>query len=178
MLYFNVSDEICLQRCLGRAAAGSTRDDDKAEILLKRLEAFRQATMPSVELYRKFGKVKEIDGSVDPLTVYENTRKAMLPQISFIIGPQASGKTNVAKALCEKTNKKHLNFNDFVASNHLAGKDDETVICALIKALSEEVSPAVVIEDFPKTEFQAKFFIKNCVAPTYVFALKCSKDIC
>lgn len=87
VLYFNVTDEICLQRCLGRAAAGSTRDDDKADVLLKRLEAFRSSTTPCAELYKKFGKVREIDGQFDPLTVYENTRKAMLPQISFMIGP-------------------------------------------------------------------------------------------
>jgi len=36
----------------------------------------------------------------------------------------------------------------------------------------------VLLEDFPKTEFQAKFFIKNAVAPSRVFVLQCSKDIC
>lgn len=70
---------MCLQRCLGRAAGGSTREDDKEEVLLKRLDAYKQQTQPVIDLYRKFGKVKEIDGSYDELTVYENTRKAMLP---------------------------------------------------------------------------------------------------
>jgi adenylate kinase family enzyme len=46
---------------------------------LKRLDAYKQQTQPVIDLYRKFGKVKEIDGSYDELTVYENTRKAMLP---------------------------------------------------------------------------------------------------
>jgi len=49
---------------------------------------------------------------------------------------------------------------------------------ALIKKLSQETCPRVLLEDFPQSEFQAKFFIKNCVAPSVVFALECSKDIC
>lgn len=40
------------------------------------------------------------------------------------------------------------------------------------------MSPRVLLEDFPQSEFQAKFFIKNCVAPSRVFALECSKDVC
>ena len=35
--------------------------------------------MPVVDLYRKFGKVREVNGEFDELTVYEATRKAMLP---------------------------------------------------------------------------------------------------
>lgn len=79
VLFFNVSAELCLERCLGRAAGGSTRSDDKEEILLKRLDAYKQQTYPVIELYRRFGKVKEINGEFDELIVYENTRKAMLP---------------------------------------------------------------------------------------------------
>jgi hypothetical protein len=44
-------------------------------------------TTPVIDLYRRFGKVREVSGEFDELTVYENTRKAMLPQVSFIIGP-------------------------------------------------------------------------------------------
>lgn len=100
---------------------------------MKRLEAYKQQTKPVIELYRRFGKVKEIDGSHDELTVYENTRKAMLPQVCFIIGPQAAGKTTLGAVLCERTNQKQINFNDFIAENKLVGKDDETVVLSLIK---------------------------------------------
>ena len=44
-LYFNVSAETCLRRCLGRAAEGTVqRSDDKEEILLKRLDAYKTQT--------------------------------------------------------------------------------------------------------------------------------------
>jgi len=44
--------------------------------------------------------------------------------------------------------------------------------------LSLEIKDRVLIEDFPQTEFQAKFFVKNCVEPTEVFVLQCPKDLC
>ena len=95
-----------------------------------------------------------------------------------MIGPKASGKTTLGKALCERTNMKLLNYNDFVAEQSLQDVSEETATMALIKRLSQEVSPRVLLEDFPQSEFQAKFFIKNCVAPSRVFALECSKDVC
>ena len=86
-----------------------------------------------LDLYERFGKVKRIDSSVDELVAYQSTRKAMLPQISCIIGPKASGKTTLGNALCERTNMKLVNFNDFVSDNKLDEEDDETVTMALIK---------------------------------------------
>lgn len=102
----------------------------------------------------------------------------MLPQISCIIGPKASGKTTLGTALCERTNMKLVNFNDFIEENKLSDEDDETVTTALIKMLSQEICPRVLLEDFPQSEFQAKFFIKNCVTPSGVFLLECNKDAC
>lgn len=131
-----------------------------------------------ITYYEQFGKVRKIDANRDVLDIYEDTRKAMLPQISCIIGPKASGKTTLGKALCERTNMKLLNFNDFVSEKNLGDCDDETVTSALIKELSQELSPRVLLEDFPQSEFQAKFFIKNCVEPSRVFSLECSKDLC
>lgn len=142
------------------------------------MKSFAKNTRPVIEMYRKFGKVREIDGSFDELTVYEATRRAMLPRVSFIIGPQGCGKSTLGKALCERTNQHLIKYDHFIRDNKLEGQDDETVIMALIKALADEISPNVLIENFPQTEFQAKFFIKNCVAPFRVFALKCSKDTC
>lgn len=34
----------------------------------------------------------------------------------------------------------------------------------------------MVLENFPQNEFQAKFFLRNCTAPSNVFYLKCSID--
>lgn len=53
-----------MDRCLTRAAASTVkRDDDNAETLKNRLRAFQEMSKPVVELYRKFGKVRQIDAS-------------------------------------------------------------------------------------------------------------------
>jgi len=172
-----VDEEVCLQRCLKRAELGD-RADDKASILAKRLKNYNEQTKPVIELYQKFQKVREIDGNRDAGAVYQDTRKAMLPQVFCMVGPQASGKTTLGAALCERTNMKLLNFNCFVGEQGLSGADDETVTMALIHRLSQEISPTILLEDFPQTEFQAKFFIKNCTTPSRVFVLNCPKDVC
>ena len=84
-------------------------------------------------MYERFGKVRRVDANREEIEVYEDTRKAMLPQISCMIGPKASGKTTLGNALCERTNMKLINFNDFVSDNCLTDENDETVTMALIK---------------------------------------------
>jgi adenylate kinase family enzyme len=89
-----------------------------------------------IAYYEQFNKVRSIDANRDVLEIYEDTRKAMLPQIFCIIGPKASGKTTLGKSLCERTNMKLINFNAFVAEKNLGECDDETSTTALIKHLS------------------------------------------
>ena len=84
-------------------------------------------------MYERFGKVRRVDANREEIEVYEDTRKAMLPQISCIVGPKASGKTTLGNALCERTNMKLINFNDFISDNCLTDENDETVTVALIK---------------------------------------------
>ena len=94
---------------------GQGRSDDNAEAIVKRFETYQQKNLPVINYYEQFGKVRRIDANRDVLDIYEDTRKAMLPQISCIIGPKASGKTTLGNALCERTNMKLIDFNDFVA---------------------------------------------------------------
>lgn len=50
----------------------------------------------------------------------------------FVIGPKASGKTQVGQNIADRTNMNLINFNDFVQSNGLRGKGDEEMTMALI----------------------------------------------
>jgi len=101
----------------------------------------------------------------------------MLPQISWIVGPKISGKSSLGSALAERTNAKLLKFCEFRKKHGLENSDDETVVHALIQQLALEISPRILIEDFPQNTYQAKFFIKNSVSPSRVFVLSCSKDL-
>lgn len=131
---------------------------------------------PVVDLYRKFGKVRHIDASESIAKVYEATRKAVLPQVSFMIGPSKAGKTTLSTSLAQRTNQTVLNFTHFQNERNLAAKSDEDKVKELIKYLVEQPAPRVLIEEFPQTELQARYFSKNCVDPTHVFYVRCSLD--
>lgn len=148
VLYFNTSQEICVARCLERAKT-SGRSDDTEEIITKRLQTYNEQSKPVVDLYKSFGKVREVDGAGDTIQVWNATRQAMLPQVSFLIGPIGSGKSTLGRLLCERTNAKQLNFSKFVAEHGLTESEDDVVVMALIQQLALEISPRVVIEDFP-----------------------------
>ena len=167
--------ETCKQRLLGR---NQGRSDDNIEAIQKRFDTYTNENMPVIDYYEQFGKVRRIDANRDVLDIYADTRKAMLPQISCIIGPKASGKTTLGRALCKRTNMKLINYNEFVKEKNLGDCDDQTRTVALIKRLSQEICPRILLEDFPQSEMQANFFTKNCTAPSRVFSLECSKDTC
>lgn len=46
-----------------------------------------------------------------------------------------------------------INFSKFINDNGLKDKDEESITIALIKKLVNEISPRIIIEDFPQTEF-------------------------
>jgi broad-specificity NMP kinase len=60
-----------------------------------------------------------------------------------------SGKSTVGVALAQRTNAKLIKFDSFVKESGLDGSDDDTIILALIQTLSNEISPRVIIENFP-----------------------------
>lgn len=148
VLFYEVTEDTLVQRCLGRAQT-SGRIDDTEEILRKRFNTYNEQTRPVIDLYRKFGKVRTIDGSGNINEVYQATKKALLPEVYFLVGPKASGKSIVGKHLAEKTNMHLLNFEHFCHSKGIQNKDDETKVFKLINYLLDTVSPRILVEDFP-----------------------------
>jgi adenylate kinase family enzyme len=105
------------------------------------------------DYYRQFGKVRTVNANQDSQVIYNQLKTILTPQTTFLIGPKASGKTTLGKQIAERTNMVFMNFNDFVKKHHLKGKDDETVVLALIKSLSYQIEPRLLIEGFPQNEF-------------------------
>ncbi|XP_020388400.1 UMP-CMP kinase [Rhincodon typus] len=70
VLFFDCSNEVCIERCLERGK-DSGRTDDNVQSLQKRIQTYMQSTKPIIELYEKEGKVKRVDGakSVDEVFV-------------------------------------------------------------------------------------------------------------
>ena len=178
ILFLDMNEEVMTERCNKRAELGA-RSDDNADTFKKRCANYTETTLPVIEYYDKFAKVRRVDANgADAGEIYKNAKEALLPQIMFMLGPKASGKTKIAEDIAGRSNMRHIKFDEYIKSNSLADCDDEAVCMHLIANLACEQLPRVMIEDFPQNLFQAKFFLRNCKAPSNVFSLQCSKDVC
>ncbi len=90
VILFEVPDELVIERLSGRRIDPKTgkvyhvkynpppsdveviqRDDDKEEVIRKRLEVYHQQTTPLIEYYKKQNKLHVIDASKSPDEVYK-----------------------------------------------------------------------------------------------------------
>jgi len=94
VILFDVSDEEVIRRITGRRIDPKTgrvyhvefnpppedveviqRDDDKEEVVKKRLEVYHSQTAPLIDFYEKKGKLVKIDASKSPDEVYKDLLK-------------------------------------------------------------------------------------------------------
>jgi len=66
VLFFDASNEICVERCLSRGQAGSGRSDDNPESLQKRVATYKNDTMPIINKFMGMNLVKKVDASQGP----------------------------------------------------------------------------------------------------------------
>lgn len=90
-----------------------------------------------------------IDATGTISEVYQQSKSAVLPQCMSLLGPKASGKSTIGNLMAKRTNMKLIDFNDFLTQKGLHGQDDETVTSHFIQSLAKEVSPRIVMENFP-----------------------------
>ncbi|GBP62397.1 hypothetical protein EVAR_3099_1 [Eumeta japonica] len=67
VLFFECSQELCVDRCLERGAAGSGRSDDNLDSLRKRFDTYLKDTMPIIDHYQ---------GCVRPLSLFYSDASA------------------------------------------------------------------------------------------------------
>ncbi|XP_055853345.1 UMP-CMP kinase-like [Episyrphus balteatus] len=70
VLFFDCSEELCIQRCLKRGES-SGRSDDNMETLKKRIASHINDSLPIIEIYKKMGKVITIDASTHLEVMYK-----------------------------------------------------------------------------------------------------------
>ncbi|XP_070564354.1 UMP-CMP kinase-like [Ptychodera flava] len=70
VLFFDCPEKVCIERCLGRGAAGSGRTDDNLESLKKRFDTYVNSTKPIIDHYAESKLVKTVDGSKSPDEVF------------------------------------------------------------------------------------------------------------
>lgn len=74
VLYLTCSEETMTQRLLSRGKK-SGRKDDNAEVIVKRLRTYSEATMPIIKQYRAQKKVREISSEPSIDDVYAEIQK-------------------------------------------------------------------------------------------------------
>ena len=75
VLFFDCSEEVCMQRCLDRGQAGSGRSDDNKESLNKRIVTYNNSTRPIIDYYNEKGMVHTVDASKSPEEVFAEVKK-------------------------------------------------------------------------------------------------------
>lgn len=78
VLFFECSQEKCVERCIKRGQAGSGRSDDNMESLKKRFDVYMKDTMAIIDYYRALGKVKQIDANECPETVFKEVEAILV----------------------------------------------------------------------------------------------------
>ncbi|XP_077980963.1 UMP-CMP kinase-like [Glandiceps talaboti] len=78
VLFFDCPKDICVERCLGRGAAGSGRDDDNLESLQKRFVTYVDSTKPIIDFYAKEDLVKKVEASGSPTEVFSLVEKLFI----------------------------------------------------------------------------------------------------
>ncbi|KAJ6638938.1 UMP-CMP kinase [Pseudolycoriella hygida] len=75
VIVFDCTEEVCVERCLKRGAAGSGRTDDNLESLKKRFNTFYNDSLPIIEFYDAKNLVRKINGVGDADVVFESVQK-------------------------------------------------------------------------------------------------------
>jgi adenylate kinase family enzyme len=132
-----------------KRAETSGRADDNAETIKKRVQAYFDSSLPVIGHYKKFGKVHHINALGTIEEVYAATRKAIIPEVMWLLGAKASGKTTVGHQLATRTNMKLIDFNAYLREQGLSAQDDETKVSSFISSLSKENRSRIIVENFP-----------------------------
>ena len=77
VLFFECSQDQCVDRCLKRGQAGSGRTDDNMESLKKRFNTYINDTMPIINYYRSMNKVRQIEANSCPETVFKEVEEVL-----------------------------------------------------------------------------------------------------
>jgi len=76
--FFNCSEQTCIDRVMGRAAAADVkRSDDNIEALRKRFHTYETSTMPIIKHFQSLNKCVEIDAGQSQEEVYQQVQKAL-----------------------------------------------------------------------------------------------------
>jgi len=74
VLFFNCPDDVCVGRCIERGKT-SGREDDNENSLKKRIQTYKESTMPIIDHYRAKNLVAELNANQSEDEVFSDVEK-------------------------------------------------------------------------------------------------------
>ncbi|KRX00815.1 P-loop containing nucleoside triphosphate hydrolase [Pseudocohnilembus persalinus] len=173
IINIHCEQEVLVSRLLERAKT-SGRVDDNEETMKNRIKVYYEKTVPVSEYYKKFGKIKQIDGNQTIDEVYAQVKKAIKPNLIFFMGPPATGKTSVAKILSQKLKYLFVDIEEFYKQYKC--KTQEDLSNALMHYCSSVPHNCIIFDGFFHSSKQAKVFFDHFADPQFVFYLDTPQD--
>jgi adenylate kinase family enzyme len=151
---------------LTKRAETSGRADDNPETIRNRIQVFYDSTQPVLDTYWRLGKVAMINGLGEIEDIYENVKKAIVPNLIFLYGAPCTGKSTVAKSICQATGYKYLNLKAFYEQNKCINDNDK--INKLMKYLAATTYRNFIVDSFLDTKAYAVVFFNHFAKPRSV----------
>ena len=155
----------------------------KNEKNLKRekIENFRNARHEVIEFYKTLNIVRNIDSVGHVEKVFRRLKLAIQPELFFIIGPPACGKTTLAKKMADKYNLNFIDVEKLIWEKNVNNQlrrisDDDGITKKVLFTLEQSNSLRFLIEGFPMNLYQLKKFEAAFGAPKKLFSLALFKE--
>lgn len=168
-----VPEEVLFERLMGRALT-SGRADDNPETIRNRIAVFNESTAPVLDTYHRLGKVANIPGTGDIEAIYAQVRKAIVPNMIFLYGAPCTGKSTVARQLCEATGYRYFSLAEFWRANSCASDVDK--LNKLMRFFGETAERNFVVDSYLDNRAQSVVFLEHFGKPRYVLYLQSAKD--
>ncbi|MFO7736637.1 MAG: adenylate kinase [bacterium] len=177
LISLEVPEKECVARLIERAKT-SGRTDDTEEVIKKRLEEYRQKTLPVTNFYSEKGILEKVKGtgSIKEVServaekVEQSLRKQLLNVV--LLGYPGSGRGTQAEKLAEKYNLVYISTGDILAEELRKGSElgkmvqprmeqgelieDEVVIKLIEKQIhTHPDANGFIFKGFPRTIVQA-----------------------
>ena len=176
ILHFEAdSDEELLKRLVERGRT-SGRADDTEEVITHRFRVYKAESLPVLRLFEPFGVIRKVSCMGSISEVFQRTVRRLRPEVLCVLGPINSGKSTIVSLIAQRHKYRAIDFE--AIKDSYKGESDEELTKRLVKKLGcMKRDTRVVIDSFPQTLSQARYFSVLSGDPDRVLYVHCSKEM-
>ncbi|KAA0162731.1 hypothetical protein FNF28_04612 [Cafeteria roenbergensis] len=116
--------EATLEARLVKRGETSGRADDKVEAIRHRFAVFKEQSSPVIDFYRRLGVVRSVDTEgKTPDEVFEATKEHFKPQVIFVLGGPASGRSSLCAQAAADLGWTHVSTGELLRAEAALGTE-------------------------------------------------------